>query len=334
MTPTNIHLVKAAFHTQFRVAMEDRGISADYYFNKVNLPTEVDDQESLLPLKPFYHLINMVAINEALPDFGSHVARLTPWHKVASLGPLIKESHTLEELLVTFCKVASGQSSPVVFSLADYGPLFRFMYTNPLIHKGEVQMELYRITSMIQLVQLAASAVWLPKTIRLIMPENEVVNACPLFSESEILFSQDQSAITIPRNYLQLAVNIDIPEQIKLNKNCFADTNIAFSRSIQNIINTYAITENNHIEDIARAADLSVRTLQRRLAECNLSFKELSNQAKFNHAKVKLQDEILSITEISESMHYSDAAHFSRAFHQWSGVSPTEYKKKFDENRK
>jgi len=117
MESSNIHLVKAAFHTQFRVAMETCGVSADYYFKKVNLPTEIDDPESLLPLLPFYSLINMVAISENIPDFGSRVARITPWHKVASLGPLIKNSKNLKELLTTFCEVASGQSSPVIFSL-------------------------------------------------------------------------------------------------------------------------------------------------------------------------------------------------------------------------
>ncbi len=117
MESNNIHLVKAAFHTQFRVAMEACGVSAEYYFKKFNLPTEVNDSESLVPLMPFYSLINTVAINENIPDFGSRVARITPWHKVASLGPLIKNSKNLKELLTTFCEVASGQSSPVTFLL-------------------------------------------------------------------------------------------------------------------------------------------------------------------------------------------------------------------------
>ncbi|MBE9564380.1 MAG: hypothetical protein IMF17_03970, partial [Proteobacteria bacterium] len=149
MEPNNIHLVKAAFHTQFRIAMEACGISADYYFKKVNLPSEVDDPESLVPLMPFYSLINTVAISENIPDFGSRVARITPWHKVASLGPLIKNSNNLRELLTTFCEVASGQSSPVIFSLKDEDTHFSFCYTNTLQFKGEIQMELYRITSMI-----------------------------------------------------------------------------------------------------------------------------------------------------------------------------------------
>jgi len=35
MQNSNFHLVKAAFHTQFKNAMENCGVSADYYFKRV-----------------------------------------------------------------------------------------------------------------------------------------------------------------------------------------------------------------------------------------------------------------------------------------------------------
>ena len=95
-----IHMVKAAFHSQFKLAMENRGIAADGYFKKVNLPTEISDPEGQLPLKPFFQLINIVAIDKDMRDFGSYVAQTTPWHKVSSLGPLIQNSEHLQELLI------------------------------------------------------------------------------------------------------------------------------------------------------------------------------------------------------------------------------------------
>ncbi len=328
MESNNIHLAKAAFHTQFRVAMKSCGVSADYYFKKVNLPTDVSDPESLVPLVPFYSLINTVAINENIPDFGSRVAQITPWHKVASLGPLIKNSNNLEDLLTTFCEVASGQSSPVNFSVKDEGTHFSFCYTNTLLFKGEIQMELYRITSMIQLVQLAASAVWRPETIRLKMRNSDVIDASPLLRESEIRFSQSDSAITIPNNFLQLPVQIDIPEQINTENFEQADLNVEFIKSIRQIINTYTLTNNACLEEIADAIGMSARTLQRRLTKNGLKFHDLLDQAKFEHAKDKLQNSQTPITKIADSLGYSDAAHFTRAFRRWSGVSPSVFRKK------
>jgi AraC-like DNA-binding protein len=327
MGKSDIHLVKTAFHLQFKTAMESCGVSPDYYFKRVGLPTEVSDPESLLPVKPLYHLVNIVAINENIPDFGSRVAELTPWHRVLSLGPLIQASADLKHLLEKFCEIASSQSSSVLFTLIDESSNYSFCYNNTLFYKGDIQMELYRITSMIQLVQLATGIQWRPETVRLEMAEIEITDACPLLATSEIAFSQPGSAISIPADLLQLPVHMDIPLSLKTDDNIQADLYTGFDDAIDQIIKTYSVTKNTSIEEIAGIADTSVRTLQRRLKDKGLKFNDLLNRAKFIHARQKLQDTPMSIKEISESLGYSEPAHFSRAFKRWSGFSPTKFRK-------
>ena len=327
MKDNTIHMVKSAFHAPFKTAMEACGISADYYFKKVKLPTVIEDPESLLPTKPFFQLINIVAIDENLPGFGSIVAQTTPWHKIASLAPLIEQSKNLKELLETFCEIASHQSSHGNFSLIDEGSHFRFSYTGSPLVKGDIQMELYRITSMIQLSQLACDAQWRPDTIHLNQPSSSVIEASPLLSSSKICFSKPDSSISIPGELLQLPVQLDIPERRKAANNADADNNIEFANSIRQIIKTYTQKKSIRIEELADITDLSVRTLQRRLKANDLKFNDLLCQAKFDHAKERLHDMKTPIKEIAESLGYSDAAHFTRAFHQWSGLSPTDYRK-------
>lgn len=328
MKDTTIHMVKSAFHAPFKTAMEACGISADYYFKKVNLPTEIDDPENLLPTKPFFQLINTVAIDENLPGFGSIVAQKTPWHKIASLAPLIEQSTNLRDLLEIFCEIASQQSSHGKFSLIDKGSHYNFSYKGSPLVKGDIQMELYRITSMIQLTQLACNAEWRPETIHLNQHKSKVVDACPLLTKSKISFSQPDSSISIPAELLQLPVQLEIPVRIQASNNTDADAdkNNVFPNSIRNIINTYSRTKNISVEETADIAEMSVRTLQRRLSDYGLHFNELLNEAKFTHAKAKLQDTKMPIAEIAKSLGYSDAAHFTRAFHNWSGMSPTKFR--------
>lgn len=326
-----IHMVKGAFHSPFKTAMKACGISADYYFKKVKLPTEVEDPESLLPVKPFFQLINIVAINENLPNFGSIVAQTTPWHKITSLAPLIEQSKNLKELLETFCEIASHQSSHGSFSLIDKGSYFHFSYRGSSLIKGDIQMELYRITSMIQLTQLACDAQWRPDAIYLNQPNSSVVNTCSLLNSSKISFSKPDSSITIPVELLQFPVQLDIPEKKTTIKNTDAD--IVFANSIRNIINTYTLTNNISIEEVANIVDMSVRTLQRRLSDNGLKFNDLLNESMFIHAKEKLKDTQVTIKDIAESLGYSDAAHFTRAFHSWSGTSPTDFRRGLAENK-
>jgi len=104
MGSKEIHLVKAAFHAQFKSTMGSCGVASDDYFKQVGLPVVVDDPECLLPEKPFWRLINMVALEEDIPDFGARVARTTPWHQVESLVPWIQDCDSLQGLLGTFCE--------------------------------------------------------------------------------------------------------------------------------------------------------------------------------------------------------------------------------------
>jgi AraC-like DNA-binding protein len=328
MKSKHIHLVKAAFHAQFKTAMDCRDIDSSYYFRKFSLPTEVTDPESLLPLKPFFELINVVAISENMPDFGSFVAQTTPWHKVLSLGPLIEKSENLHQLLQTFCDIASSQSSHVNFTLVDQGSHVDFCYVDqPRVYNGDIQMELYRATSMIQLIHLAAGPGWLPAKIRLIIPQNTMVKACPMLAKSDIQFSQTDTAFSIPRELLYLPVQVDAPIVKSLPKITYTDLSTEIVNAIRQIIATYTVATDIEIEEVAKLADMSVRTLQRRLKLKGLRFNDLLNQAKFEHAKQMLGDPEMSIKAVAESLGYSDPAHFTRAFRRWSGLSPTASRK-------
>ena len=179
---------------------------------------------------------------------------------------------------------------------------------------------------MIQLVQLACDAEWRPEIIHLNQPESKVVNASPLLVQSKLSFSQPDSSISIPAELLQLPVHLDIPLKSRTCTDADADENSDFANSIRNIINTYSRTTNISIEEAADIAGMSVRTLQRRLSDHGLRFNELLNEAKFAHAKAKLKDTKMTVMEIAKSLGYSDAAHFTRAFHNWSGMSPTKFR--------
>jgi len=325
MPDRNIHLVKAAFHAQFKKAMELRGITASYYFKKFKLPVEIDDPESLLPLKPFFQLINVLAIDEEMPDFGSFVAQTTPWHQVLSLGPLIENSKNLGSLLRTFCDIASSQSSLVKFTLVDEGTSSWFCYSDVPIDKGDIQMELYRITSMIQLVQLASGPGWLPEFVSLNMPWNASVKDCPSITKSTICYSQVDSAISIPTGLLNLPVQVEIPNSLVQDTVKNASQYSEFAASVRQIIDGYVLTGSMTIENLAHLTDQSVRTLQRRLKSAGLNFNLLTNEARYRHATDKLLNSTLSVAEIARLLGYSDPAHFSRAFRRWSGVSPSEF---------
>lgn len=72
---------------------------------------------------------------------------------------------------------------------------------------------------------------------------------------------------------------------------------------------------------------MTIRSFQRHVKDNGASFNDLLNQTKYIHAKEKLGDSDLNKIDIATHLGYSEIANFSRAFHKWSGVSPTTFRK-------
>ena len=84
---------------------------------------------------------------------------------------------------------------------------------------------------------------------------------------------------------------------------------------------------NASVGQIARSLNMSVRTLQRRLAESGYGLRDLRDQVKCELAAQALKSRTLSMDEISEKLGFSDRHSFTRAFKRWSGISPNAYRK-------
>jgi len=77
---------------------------------------------------------------------------------------------------------------------------------------------------------------------------------------------------------------------------------------------------------LARQVSISVATLKRRLEGEGTSLSALKLRARQDLAKRLLADPRLSVAEAARALHFSDAGAFRRAFRQWTGVSPTQWR--------
>jgi AraC-like DNA-binding protein len=77
---------------------------------------------------------------------------------------------------------------------------------------------------------------------------------------------------------------------------------------------------------IAAALHLSVRSLQRKLAERSLRYESLLDDTRREMAQQHLREARLSLHEIAFLLGFADASSFSRAFRRWSGVAPSAWR--------
>jgi len=78
---------------------------------------------------------------------------------------------------------------------------------------------------------------------------------------------------------------------------------------------------------IAQALQISVRSLQRHLAEAGTSYRELLQQIRLQQARTLLADVRISISEIAFQLGFRDASTFAHAFRRWTGTSPSEWRR-------
>jgi len=82
------------------------------------------------------------------------------------------------------------------------------------------------------------------------------------------------------------------------------------------------------LPEVARQLHVSDRTLKRKLADQGLKFSDLLDSVRLKNAKNLLDHSTLQVEEIALNLGYQNSANFSKAFRRWSGLTPSEYRKR------
>jgi len=81
------------------------------------------------------------------------------------------------------------------------------------------------------------------------------------------------------------------------------------------------------IDGTAQLLGVARRTLQRQLALENLKYRDMVRQLRMERALDLLRESAEPVTAIAFSLGYNDVASFTRAFRQWSGMTPSHYRR-------
>jgi AraC-like DNA-binding protein len=99
-----------------------------------------------------------------------------------------------------------------------------------------------------------------------------------------------------------------------------------FREQVKGTLKRLLAGERPAIEHVARELRLSKRTLQRRLTEDGITFQQLMEEARRELARHYLLHSSLELNETAYLLGYEDANSFFRAFHEWEGTSPGQWR--------
>jgi AraC-like DNA-binding protein len=77
---------------------------------------------------------------------------------------------------------------------------------------------------------------------------------------------------------------------------------------------------------VASALYMSVRTLHNRLADSGTTYQQLLDRTRRELAEQYMRQPNISVSEVAYLLGFSDCSNFSRAFHRWTGHSPSDFR--------
>ena len=99
-----------------------------------------------------------------------------------------------------------------------------------------------------------------------------------------------------------------------------------FLRTVQQQIQQQMLVDTSQ-ESVAKALCMSVRTLQRRLLDLGLSYRQVLEGVKFSFVKPLLKDPKNNLDYVAGQIGFSDQSSFTRAFKRWSNMTPGQFRK-------
>lgn len=112
-------------------------------------------------------------------------------------------------------------------------------------------------------------------------------------------------------------------EQMRKNAN-----GAAFTEKVKQVMMGNMQVTFPPLEVIAEMLRMTPRTLQRKLQQEGTTFRELTDAVKQELAEALLGNPELTIADIAYKLGYNEATSFQRAFRQWTGATPMEFRKR------
>ena len=266
--------------------------------------------------------------SEGLPELGL-LAGQVPVIEHGDFGKMVYQGLTLYDAIQTFCTNATIEYSQANFYLRvnnDQAWFFRGPIEGEPIQRQQV--ELYVLIMMIDTIRLGAGFDWQPDTMYMQNDDQHGLADVQLFRNANVQFGCKASAIAFPSKLLANPLHGDIAAFTK-PENAADDIilNTDFGKSLREVLRNHMGHVHLSLETTAEIIGLTPRTLQRQLSKNQFTYKQLIDQLRYEKALPLLKDNQSSLLDIALGLGYSDAAHFTRAFRRWAGMTPREFRK-------
>ncbi len=266
------------------------------------------------------------------PCIGLRVARFFSPASLQALGFVWLTSDTLYDALSRTVRYFRAISETLELELALSGETCRLAVARVLRRRESQEQAMDAFwAALISLCRLSTSEEFTPSALYLARREPPCVAEFYGLFRAPITFLAERDAMELRRADVERRLPTANRVLARANERAVADYVAALDQSrFPDRVRLKLIEQlpsgGVEAEQVARALKMSLRTLQRRLAEEGTSYSVLLDEARCALALRFIGDEDMPVKEATYVLGFSEPANFTRAFRRWTGLSPTAYR--------
>lgn len=295
-------------------------------------PAALSEPEHVVPLRSLGRFVDDGAHTQGIEDLGLRAGEQTSVEMLGTFGAAVRRASTLAGALRTSATAVASYSSTESFWVSAHGDRARFCQRFSDASVTSRHIDLFSVAVMINLLRLAGDD-WTPSRIELQSPGPYALRERGVIADAEIVAGGLVTSVEFPRELLHRRLGpppatVAATPPTGLTEWHRSAPPRDFLRSFEVLLTGLLQTDRADVHTAADATGMTVRSLQRRLGRCGWTWSDLLDDLRRRTALRMLDDPSVKIIDVAIAVGYSDAAHFTRAFHRWCATSPAEYRRR------
>lgn len=325
---------RAAHFLPYLEYLREKGAAVDYALDKFRLPSMLGEQpDARVPLLPVLQFFSYIERKEGVRDLAMVIGGQIGIKLLSSDNQRsILSAPTLKLGLEAFLRGIVTESSTIEGWIDAEGSDAKVCKSHRLsLDDDELRpMKLHFMFLSLAVIRSFAGPTWTPQVIALRCRQPFSPSVGNRFPHTRFLFGQTCTWMGLPQAMLgiiksHIAASALTAPVLQQQGTATLEPE-DFVASLKGVLKTYLAEGYPAIDLAAEISGTSVRTLQRNLAQSNITYSKLVEHVRFEAAVEMLGKPDSKIIDIAYALGYQDPSHFSRAFRRLAGTSPREYR--------
>ena len=314
-------------------ALEAGGHDSAEIFQRAGLdPAKLGNPDARYPMEGMHRLWQLAVEVSRDPYFGFEAA--SHWHPTTlnALGYSWMASDSLRDALVRMSRYGRLVNSVARMTLEESEQEVAFSIEAP-IPTAMVSNEAIdaALATLVRMCRVSYGESFSPLRVVTHRPQLEDPRRYYEFFRAPVEFSSSGNVLYFSKGALEKHLPTANPRLAGVSDQVVAEylarfdkgsTAIRVRAKLVDLLSSAQFSQ----QDVADSLHMSLRTLQRKLAEENTSYKEILEETRRELANQYLRQGYLSVSEVTYLLGFSEPSNFARAFKRWTGHTPSEFR--------